>query len=139
MANTNPTTTSVNLGQVSSYYAGTTPPTNTLLLWLDTTTNPGTRKIYDPGISGWVLETSGSGSNIPIQFIIGDGGVSTPVAGSTAYTNSSLASITSIFICVNGVGFLKSGVDYSLISGGGFTLLGGLVFSIDEVYTLFTN
>jgi hypothetical protein len=48
------TTTSKNLGQVSSIKTGTTPPSNRNLLWLDTNTNPPTKKSFDIGMQTWL-------------------------------------------------------------------------------------
>ena len=41
-----------NLGQVSGLWIGTTAPTNTDLIWLDTSLNPAVHKIYANG--GWI-------------------------------------------------------------------------------------
>lgn len=48
------TTTSKNLGQVSSIKTGTTPPSNKNILWLDTNTNPATKKSFDIGTQTWL-------------------------------------------------------------------------------------
>ena len=40
-----------NLGQVAGLWIGTTPPTNTDLIWLDTSLNPAVHKVYANG--GW--------------------------------------------------------------------------------------
>lgn len=44
-----------NLGQVSGVFIGTTPPTNTNLIWYDNTLSQKCHKLYDFGLSQWVI------------------------------------------------------------------------------------
>ena len=47
-----------NIGQVSAFFSGATPPTNTNLIWLDTSVSPALHKFYDSTISAWVSSSS---------------------------------------------------------------------------------
>jgi hypothetical protein len=49
----------VNLGLVKAIFVGTAAPSNTNVIWRDTTVNK--LKWYDPTFSSWVLLTSGGG------------------------------------------------------------------------------
>lgn len=42
-----------NLGQISAVFKGTSAPDNKELLWLDTTTDPTVKKIWDPVSCTW--------------------------------------------------------------------------------------
>lgn len=44
-----------NLGQVAGVYIGNTPPENIILIWYDNTPSQMRHKIYDPGLSQWVV------------------------------------------------------------------------------------
>ena len=44
-----------NLGQVAGVYIGNTPPENTILIWYDNTPSQMRHKVYDPGLSQWVV------------------------------------------------------------------------------------
>ena len=44
-----------NLGQVAGVYIGNTPPENIILIWYDNTPSQMRHKIYDPGLSRWVV------------------------------------------------------------------------------------
>ena len=44
-----------NLGQVSGVFIGTTPPDNKVLIWFDNTPNQMVHKIYNPGLTQWVV------------------------------------------------------------------------------------
>lgn len=44
-----------NLGQVTGVYIGNTPPENIILIWYDNTPSQMRHKIYDPGLSQWVV------------------------------------------------------------------------------------
>lgn len=44
-----------NLGQVSGVYIGNTPPSNTILIWYDSTPSQLRHKIYDPTLKQWVV------------------------------------------------------------------------------------
>ncbi len=49
----NPTTTSKDLGLVAAIIAGSTPPSNTDILWLDVNTTPAIKKYYDTTDGTW--------------------------------------------------------------------------------------
>lgn len=66
--------TTKNLGLVKSLHVGTTPPTNTNMVWRDTNTGVNKHKEYDPSLSAWVNLGSvnfESGSWSPIPSIGG--------------------------------------------------------------------
>ena len=44
-----------NLGQVAGVYIGNTPPENIILIWYDNTPSQMRHKVYDPGLSQWVV------------------------------------------------------------------------------------
>ena len=44
-----------NLGQVAGVHIGSTPPDNVILIWYDNTPSQMRHKIYDPGLSQWVV------------------------------------------------------------------------------------
>lgn len=44
-----------NIGQVAGVYIGNTPPENIILIWYDNTPSQMRHKIYDPGLSHWVV------------------------------------------------------------------------------------
>ena len=44
-----------NLGQVAGVFIGNTPPENIILIWYDNTPSQMRHKIYDPGLSQWVV------------------------------------------------------------------------------------
>lgn len=44
-----------NLGQVSGVHIGSTPPSNTILIWYDSTPSQLRHKIYDPTLKQWVV------------------------------------------------------------------------------------
>ena len=44
-----------NLGQVSGVHIGTTPPSNTILIWYDSTPSQLRHKVYDPTLKQWVV------------------------------------------------------------------------------------
>lgn len=44
-----------NLGQVSGVHIGTTPPSNTILIWYDSTPSQKRHKVYDPSLQQWVV------------------------------------------------------------------------------------
>jgi len=69
----NPTTTTKNLGLAAAMVAGTTPPTNTNLLWLNTTTNPNVKYYYDFGSSTWLPLVPSSTPTAPPGTIINIG------------------------------------------------------------------
>lgn len=58
-----------------------------------------------------------------------------PADGSTEYINPDVTG--DIKVHKNGTGYLTEGVHYDLLVGGGIKLIGGSVFSNDEVYTIF--
>ncbi len=76
MSLVNPTTTSKDLGLAAAIVKGATPPLNTDILWLDTTTN--IKKLYDVVSQTWVPIAGGSSFviNLKTPIIITDG---TPV------------------------------------------------------------
>lgn len=68
-------TTSKNLGVAVAIIKGPSAPTNTDLLWLDTSSNPSVRKIYDPVSLAWIPWTSssgGGGDNWGTQVVVSD-------------------------------------------------------------------
>ena len=67
-----------NLGQVSIVFKGQTPPDNKDLIWIDTTSNPAVKKVYDPVSCIWESMTP---ENIIEQFI-----VQQTTAGETSFT-----------------------------------------------------
>ncbi len=73
MSLVNPTTTSKDLGLAAAIVKGATPPTNTDIIWLDTTTN--TKKIYDIITQIWVPIAGGSSyiANVRTSIIITNG------------------------------------------------------------------
>lgn len=44
-----------NIGQVAGVHIGNNPPSNTVLIWYDNTPSQMRHKIYDPGLSQWVV------------------------------------------------------------------------------------
>jgi len=44
-----------NVGQVSGVYIGNTPPENIILIWYDNTPSQMVHKVYNPGLSQWVV------------------------------------------------------------------------------------
>lgn len=44
-----------NLGQVSGVYIGSTPPENIIMIWYDNTPSQMVHKVYNPGLSQWVV------------------------------------------------------------------------------------
>lgn len=44
-----------NLGQVSGVHIGSTPPSNTILIWYDSTPSQLRHKVYDPTLKQWVV------------------------------------------------------------------------------------
>lgn len=44
-----------NIGQVAGVFIGNTPPENIILIWYDNTPSQMRHKIYDPGLSQWVV------------------------------------------------------------------------------------
>lgn len=44
-----------NIGQVSGVFLGTTPPSNTSLIWYDTTPSQRCHKVYDASLNTWVI------------------------------------------------------------------------------------
>lgn len=44
-----------NLGQVSCVHIGSTPPSNTILIWYDSTPSQLRHKVYDPTLKQWVV------------------------------------------------------------------------------------
>lgn len=44
-----------NIGQVSGVFLGSTPPSNTSLIWYDTTPSQRCHKVYDESLSSWVI------------------------------------------------------------------------------------
>lgn len=44
-----------NLGQVAGIHIGTTPPSNTILIWYDSTPSQKKHKVYDPTLKQWVV------------------------------------------------------------------------------------
>lgn len=50
----------INLGQVSSIHIGSTPPSNTKLIWYDTNVNA--HKVYVVSLSLWVLAAPSAGN-----------------------------------------------------------------------------
>lgn len=44
-----------NLGQVSGVHIGSTPPSNTILIWYDNTPSQLRHKVYDPTLKQWVV------------------------------------------------------------------------------------
>lgn len=44
-----------NLGQVAGVHIGTTPPSNTILIWYDSTPSQQRHKVYDPSLQQWVV------------------------------------------------------------------------------------
>ena len=44
-----------NLGQVSGVHIGNTPPSNTILIWYDSTPSQLRHKVYDPTLKQWVV------------------------------------------------------------------------------------
>lgn len=48
-----------NLGQIGVFFKGTSEPSNTDLVWLDTNTSPGVFKTYDPNVAAWVAQAGG--------------------------------------------------------------------------------
>ena len=44
-----------NLGQVAGVHIGTTPPTNTILIWYDSTPSQQRHKVYNPTLQQWVV------------------------------------------------------------------------------------
>lgn len=44
-----------NLGQVAGVYIGNTPPENIILIWYDNTPSQMRHKVYDPGLSQWIV------------------------------------------------------------------------------------
>lgn len=46
---------SKNLGQVAGVHIGTTPPTNTILIWYDSTPSQQRHKVYNPTLQQWVV------------------------------------------------------------------------------------
>ena len=74
-----PNTTSVNLGQVSAVIAGPTPPSNTNVVWLDTSGSNTVKKIYDPIAQVWTPLTQSAtvaGDNWGTQVVVSDGTLS---------------------------------------------------------------
>lgn len=70
-----PSTTSKNLGQVAAYVSGPTPPTNTNLIWLDTSGVNTVKKVWDPSTNTWIsLLDAGTvtGDNWGTQVIVHD-------------------------------------------------------------------
>lgn len=47
--------TTKNLGQVSGVHIGSTPPSNTILIWYDSTPSQLRHKVYDPTLKQWVV------------------------------------------------------------------------------------
>lgn len=76
-----------NLGQVSAVFKGETPPDNKELIWLDTSSNPSVKKIWDPVSCTWQSITP---ENIIEQFV-----VQTNTDGSTTFTFTHNLSIAS--------------------------------------------
>lgn len=54
----------LNLGQVSSFKAGTIPPTNTSLIWYDTNSGVNLHKYWDIQTSNWIPFTSNVESEV---------------------------------------------------------------------------
>lgn len=94
------------------------------------------QKIYD--ILRTVASRSGSSSTGNYEYLtdftVGAGG-GAPENGSTDYANPQVTGDIKIY--KNGTGYLTESVNYNLIEGGGFELIGGAVFSTDEKYTIF--
>ena len=44
-----------NVGQVSGVYIGSTPPENIIMIWYDNTPSQMVHKVYNPGLSQWVV------------------------------------------------------------------------------------
>lgn len=44
-----------NLGQVAGVYIGNTPPENIIMIWYDNTPSQMVHKVYNPGLSQWVV------------------------------------------------------------------------------------
>lgn len=100
---------------------------NSGILWIDDTAQSFADKIA-AAISG------SAGAPPTFQFTIGDGGANTPANGATQYVNADLASATKLKVEKNGFGTLTEGVDYSLLGGGGYTLLAGGIFTTGETW-----
>ena len=73
----------------------------------------------------------------PIFFKIGDGGTLTPAVGTDEYANLDLAGLTNedMVISIN-IETLHPGIDYNVDNTGGFQLLGGRKFEIDDKVTI---
>ena len=74
-------------------------------------------------------------TDIPIQFIIGDGGTYTPLNGGVVYDNPDIQA-KNFLIMKNGVGVLFEGVHYQRMYNMGVQLIGGNEFLTGEQYTI---
>lgn len=78
-----------------------------------------------------------NGTALYTRFTIGDGNPGTPLNGETEYPDPALDGL-SFLVYLNGAGYLVEDVDYSILPGGGFELLGGAQFEDGTTYTIFT-
>ena len=76
-----------NLGQVGVFFKGTTSPSNTDLIWLDTNTTPGVFKTYDPNLADWVSIVAGTNEEDTFTPDI-TGSTSNPTVGYSVQTGS---------------------------------------------------
>lgn len=73
----------------------------------------------------------------PIQFTVGSGGQYAPADGDSEYNNPTLAGNNRYSIFSKGMAdILQENVDYTYLSGGGFELIGGLLFTGADRFTL---
>ena len=59
-----------NVGQVSGVYIGNTPPENIILIWYDNTPSQMVHKVYNPGLSQWVVLDQNVISSITYSEIV---------------------------------------------------------------------
>lgn len=97
----------VTIGQVGAFSEGTTEPSNTKVIWLDTNTAPATFKVYDPTQSDWVN-------------IEGTSGQYTPTLTGVANVASSTPLITN-FSKVSDVVTVSGGIEVTPTAGATFT------------------
>lgn len=77
MSNTNPSTTSKNLGFVKAIYEGTTPPNNNMMIWADTSAMPDdvvVHKYFNHILEEWIpitYNSGGGGSGLSIDLNLG--------------------------------------------------------------------
>ena len=112
----------INLGQIGTFYTGTTEPTSTTVIWLDTSTAPAVFKVYDSTISTWVsislesrmVEVTLTDAQIkaldvtPITIIpdseVGTGKVLVIETVWAEFTGTAYNEAQSIFLTINGTG-----------------------------------